>query len=119
MRRALVGLNGLALLMLAGMSDLEIPTRIAFAAAVALNLACLVGPRALSSRAARAGAVAALAGDAAAVGLWLVLALGCGIEYFNPRCDALVTPLIEGAVGVALASLPIGRVAGLLVERSH
>jgi len=43
---------------------------------------------------------------------WLVLAVGCGIEYYNARCDAVVAPLITTFVVVSLTALPAGRLYG-------
>ena len=117
MKRALVILNGVAMLMLTGMSDLELRTRVLVAVAMAINVLLLIGKDALATRPARWGAVASMAGYAGAVGFWFVLALGCGIEYFNPRCDAVVTPLIMIAVVMSLGALPAGRLGGLLVKR--
>jgi len=68
------------------------------------------------SRPARWGAAASVSGYLSAVALWLVLVMACGIEYFNPRCDAVVTPAITVAVVLGLASLPIGRVIGLVAR---
>lgn len=101
--------NALTLVLLAGMSDLELALRLKAAALVALNLFALASRSALTARAARVGAIAALTGNVAAITLWFVLAIGCGIEYFNPRCDAVVVPLLTIAVGVGLSSLLVGR----------
>lgn len=117
MKRALATLNGLAMLMLSGMSDLAGSTRVLVAMILAVNLLLLVGRNALATRPARWGAIASLAGYAGTVGFWLVMALGCGIEYFNARCDAVVTPLIATAVIVSLAGLPAGRFGDLFVRR--
>jgi hypothetical protein len=48
--------------------------------------------------------------------LWLVLAVGCGIEYCNARCDAVVAPCITISVIVSLVGLPVGRACGALVK---
>jgi len=95
--------------MLGGMSDLEVATRAELGVVVGLNLACLAGRTALRTGIARVGATASLTGYLAAASLWLVLAIGCGIEYFNPRCDAVVTPMITIAIVLGLASFPVGR----------
>ena len=117
MKRALAILNGVAMLMLTGMADLELPTRVLVAAAMAINLLLLIGKDALATWPARWGAVASLASYAGTVGFWLVLALGCGIEYFNRRCDAVITPLIVIAVVISLSALPAGKLGGLLVRK--
>jgi hypothetical protein len=100
------------------MTDFDASTRIFAAAVIALNVLLLVGERALLTRPARLGARASFAGYACTVISWLVLAIGCGIEYYNARCDAVVTPLVTAGVIVSLVSLPIGRICGLFV-RSH
>jgi hypothetical protein len=117
MKGVLATADVVAMLMLSAMSDLEGSTRLLVAAALALNLLLLVGGNALATRSARWGAVASLAGYAGTVGFWLVMALACGIEYFNARCDAVVTPLIAFAVVVSLGGLPAGRLGGLFVKR--
>ena len=117
MQGALTTLNGLAMLMLAGMSDLAGSTRLSVAAVVGVNLLLLVDRQALATRPARWGAGASLVGYTGTVVFWLVMALGCGIEYVNPRCDAVVTPLIAAAVVVSLAGVPVGRVGGFFVRR--
>jgi hypothetical protein len=114
MRLALLTVDALALLMLGGMVDLAAAARIELAAVIALNLLLLLRPESLVSRAAQVGATAALTGSVAAVALWCVLALGCGIEYFNPRCDAIVLTLIKMAVILALASLPCGQLVAVV-----
>lgn len=117
MKGALATINGAGMLLLAGMSDLEGSTRLLVAVALAFNLLLLIGTHALLTRAARWGGWASLAGYAGTVGFWLVMALGCGIEYFNPRCDAVVTPLITIALAVGLGALPVGRLGELFVKR--
>ena len=116
MKSLLVAANGAAGLLLLGMTDFDASTRILVAAVIALNLLLLIGERALLKRPARFGARASLAGYAGTVVSWLVLAIGCGIEYYNARCDAVVTPLVTAAVIVSLVSLPIGRIFGLFVK---
>jgi hypothetical protein len=113
----LIGLNVFAMLLLSGMSDVAPATRVEVAAVVAANLVCLAGTAALASRPARWGAAASVIGYLSAVALWLVLVMACGIEYFNARCDAIVDPAIAVALVFGLASLPIGRVIGLMARR--
>ena len=117
MKSILAAVNGAALLMVSGMSDLAVSTRLAIAAVVALNVALLIGRRALSTRPARWGARASLGGYAGAVVFWVITALGCGIEYVNTRCDAVVTPVLAAAVALSLAGLPLGRLGALFVRR--
>ena len=62
------------------------------------------------------GACASLAGYVGAVVSWLVMAVGCGIEYYNARCDAVATPLITIFVIVSLNGLPLGRICGVFVK---
>ena len=109
----LVVANGFALLLLAGMSDLEPSMRLGVAGVVVFNLALLIGKDGLVPLCARVGARLSLVGFAGTVGSWLLLALGCGIEYYNARCDAIVTPLIVAFVILTLVSLPIGRAISL------
>ena len=116
MKSLLIAVNSAAGLLLLGMTDFDSSTRIIAAAVIALNVLLIVGKRALLTRPARFGARASLAGYAGTVVSWLVLAIGCGIEYYNARCDAVVTPLIMAAVIVSLVSLPIGRIFGLFVK---
>jgi hypothetical protein len=117
MKSALALVDALALLMLAAMSDLEPSTRLLVAGIILANLLLLVGARALATRPARWGAAGSLAGYAGAVSFWLILALGCGIEYYKAGCDAVVTPLITASVVLGLASLPAGRLFGLFRTR--
>jgi hypothetical protein len=112
----LIAVNGAALTLLWAMTDLESSTRAGVAAAIVVNILLLIGKRALGKRPAQLGAWASLAGYAGTVGSWLVLALGCGIEYFNARCDQVVTPLITASVIVSLVGLPVGRICALLVK---
>ena len=84
---------------------------------LAANLAALVGREALGAAPARWGARLSLVGYGSTVGFWLVSAVGCGIEYVNTTCDAIVTPLMYASPIVGLASLPIGRVASVAVRR--
>lgn len=107
-------LNVVALAMLGGMSDLGVATRLELVVVMCLNLACLASRASLAGGAARVGAAASLTGYLAAVALWIVLAIGCGIEYFNPRCDAVVMPLIWLAVALGLGSLPVGRLIDVI-----
>ena len=116
MKSVLVSVNGAAMPLVAAMSDLTVSTRLTIVAVAALNVALLIGQRALLTRPARWGAMASLAGYAGTVVFWLVLALGCGIEYFNQQCDAVVTPLIAAAVIVSLIALPIGRLGAALLR---
>jgi hypothetical protein len=109
--------DGAALLMLAAMSDLEPSTRLLVAAMIVANLLLLFGARALATRPAQWGAAGSLAGYAGAVGFWLILALGCGIEYYKAGCDRVVTPLISASVVLGLASLPAGKLCGLFGAR--
>ncbi|HEV2986503.1 MAG TPA: hypothetical protein VGX46_19035 [Vicinamibacterales bacterium] len=113
---ALFALNVFALFMLSGMSDLAGATRVEIAVVVVINLGCLLGRTALMNRPARWGATVSLVGYLSAVAAWLVLALGCGIEYFNARCDAIVDPLIMISLGLGFAALSIGRTIGLVVR---
>jgi hypothetical protein len=113
----LVAVNGAALLMVSGMSDLAVSTRLATAGVVVLNVTLLIGRRALSTRPARWGVMASLGGYVGAVVFWLVTALGCGIEYVNTRCDAVVMPVLAAAVALSLAGLPLGRLGALFVRR--
>src|SRR5262249_43104979 len=85
-RQVLLTLNAVALLLLSGMSDLHVTTRLELAGVVVVNLLFVAGPSALTGRAARLGAAASLTGYVTAIVSWIVLALGCGIEYFNARC---------------------------------
>src|SRR5262249_37690532 len=117
MKSILVAVNGVAILMLSGMSDLAVSTRLLIGAVVALNLTLLIGRRALSTGPARWGAMASLGGYVGAVMFWLIMALGCGIEYVNTRCDAAVTPVLAAAVVLSLAGLPLGRLGALFVRR--
>ena len=117
MQSILLGLNVFALLMLSGMSDLAVATRVEVAAVVAANLVCLGGTAPLESRPAWWGAAASVIGYLGAAAMWLVLVMACGIEYFNARCDAFVDPAIAVALVFGLASLPIGRVIGLVARR--
>ena len=109
-------INGVALLLLAGMSDLETTTRLAVAAVIALNLLLLFGTSALATGAARVGAKVSFAGYILTVATWLVLALGCGIEYYNARCDAVVQPLIFVCAVIAVVSFPLGRAIGVVYK---
>jgi hypothetical protein len=68
------------------------------------------------TRPARWGATVSLVGYLSAVAAWLLLALSCGIQYFNPRCDAIVDPIIMIALGLGFASLPVGRTIGLVLR---
>jgi hypothetical protein len=67
-------------------------------------------------RPAQLGGWSSLAGYAGTVVSWLVMALGCGIEYYNARCDAVVTPLIAACVIVSVMGLPVGRLCGFFVK---
>jgi hypothetical protein len=113
---ALFALNVFALFMLSGMSDLAGAIRVEIAVVVVINLGCLLGRTALMNRPARWGATVSLVGYLSAVAAWLVLALGCGIEYFNARCDAIVDPLIMLSLGLGFAAPAIGRTIGLVVR---
>jgi hypothetical protein len=112
----LLTLNALALLMLSGMSDLLVTTRLELAGVVIVNLLFAAGPSALTGRAARLGAAASLTGYLIAIVSWIVLAFGCGIEYFNPRCDAVVLPVIRISIILGLASLLVGRTIDWIVR---
>jgi hypothetical protein len=111
-----MAVSGAALALLALMRDLDSSMRLLAAAAVVVNLILLVGRRALLQRPARLGAWASLAGYAGTVVSWLVLAVGCGIEYYNARCDAVVTPLITTFVIVSVTGLPAGRIYGAFMK---
>ena len=117
MKSILIVFNGVAILMLSGMSDLAVSTRLVIAAVVAVNLMLLIGQRALTTRPAAWAAIASLGGYVGVVVFWLIMALGCGIEYFNSKCDAVVTPFIAASVVVSLGALPIGRFGSLFVRR--
>ncbi len=112
----LVAVNSAAGLLLLGMTDLESSMRLLAAAALVVNVLLLIGKGALLKRPAWLGARASLAGYAGTVVSWLVMAVGCGIEYYNARCDAVVTPLITTCVIVSLISLPVGRICGVFVR---
>jgi hypothetical protein len=112
----LFAVNGAAGLLLLGMTDLDVSMRMLVAAALVVNVLLLIGRRALLKRPAWLGACAYLAGYAGTVVSWLVLALGCGIEYYNARCDAVVAPLITICVIVSLTGLPVGRICGVFVK---
>ena len=111
-----VAVNGAAGLLLLAMTDLDSSVRLLVSAALTVNVLLLIGKRALLTRPARLGARVSLAGYAGTVVSWLVLALGCGIEYYNARCDAVVTPLIATSVIVGLLSLPVGRICGVFAK---
>ena len=115
-RSLLVAVNGAAGLLLLAMTDLDSSVRLLVAAGLGVNVLLLVGERALLKRPAKLGAWASLVGYAATVVSWLVLAVGCGIEYYNARCDAMVTPLIGACVIVSVSGLPVGRICGLFVK---
>jgi len=112
----LIAVSGAALALLVAMRDLDSSMRLFAAGAVVVNLILLVGRRALLKRPARLGAPASLAGYAGTVVSWLVLAVGCGIEYYNARCDAVVAPLITTFVIVSLTALPAGRLYGAFMK---
>jgi hypothetical protein len=112
----LVAVNGAAALLLLAMRDLDSTTRLLVGAALAVNLVLLIGRSALLTRPARLGAGASLVGYAGTVVSWLVLAFGCGIEYYNARCDAVVTPLIVVFMILSLAGLPTGRLCGAFAK---
>ena len=90
----LVGVNGAAGLLLLAMTDRDSSMRLLVVTVLAVNVLLLIGKRALLRRPARLGACLSVAGYAGTVVSWLVMAIGCGIEYSNARCDAVVTPLI-------------------------
>ena len=98
MKSILVAVNGVAILMVLGMSDLAVATRLVIGAIVAVNITLFIGRRALSARPALWGATASLGGYIGAAVFWLITALGCGIEYVNTRCDAVVTPVLAAAL---------------------
>jgi hypothetical protein len=83
----LVAVNGVAGLLLLGMTDLDSSMRLLVAAALVVNVLLLIGKRATLKRPAWLGACASLAGYAGTVVLWLVMAVGCGIEYIDLRID--------------------------------
>src|SRR5229473_2812107 len=112
----LVAVDGAAGLLLLAMTDLDWSMRLLVAAALVVNVLLLIGKRALQKRPALLGACASWAGYAGAVVSWLVMAVGCGIEYYNARCDAVVTPLIATFVIVSLIGLPVGRIFGVFVK---
>lgn len=115
-RRRLLAINGAAGLLLLMMSDLDASTRLPVAGALAVNVVLLIGRGAQWKGPARAGAYFSLAGYVGVVMLWLVLAIGCGIEYYSPRCDAVVTPLLEACVAVSLVALPAGRACDVFAK---
>lgn len=119
MRSALAALNAVALLLLAAMTDLELSNRLVVAAILIVNLVLLFGRRALATKTARRGVLAALLGYATAVGSWLTMGIGCGIEYISPRCDAIVTPLIWTGLGVALFAVPASRLVSIATDRGR
>jgi hypothetical protein len=112
----LVAVNGAAGLLLLVMTDLDSSMRLLVAAALVVNVLLLIGKRALLTRSAWLGACASLAGYAGTVVSWLVMAVGCAIEYYNARCDAVVTPLITTCVIVSVIGLPVGRICGVFVK---
>jgi hypothetical protein len=112
----LLAVNGAAALLLLGMTDLDSSIRLLVAAVLAINVLLLIGKTALLKRSAQLGASASLVGYVGTVGSWLVMAIGCGIEYYNARCDAVVTPLLTTFVIVSLAGLPVGRICGAFLN---
>ena len=116
MQVRLVIVNIVGGLLLAGMTDVVSSWRLLIGAALVGNVLLLLGKRALVKTPARLGASASLIGYAGAVISWLVLAFGCGIEYYNATCDAFVTPLITTCVILGLVGLPVGRICGAFVK---
>lgn len=112
----LVLVNALALLLLAGMSDLDVTVRIAAALAIIVNLILASLKSGMAKRAVRMGARYSLLGYAATVVAWFVLAFGCGIEYSNATCDAVVEPAIYAFLIVGVAALPGGYLASLFFK---
>ena len=112
----LVAVNAVAGMMLLAMTDLDSSTRLLVAAALVVNVLLLIGRGALLKRPAWLGACASLAGYAGTVVSWLVMATGCGIEYYNAGCDAVVTPFLWTCVIVSLIGLPVGRICSVFVR---
>jgi hypothetical protein len=108
MRLILLFLNACAAGLVLAMSDLGMVTKELVLAAIVLNVLFLFWKSPATSRARQAGGVLSLIGYVGAVATWLILAFGCGIEYSNATCSALVSPLVTVAAVIGLASFPVG-----------
>jgi hypothetical protein len=108
MRLILLFLNACAAGLVLAMSDLGLVTKELVLAAIFLNVLLLFWKSPATSRARSAGGVVSLIGYVGAVAAWLVLAFGCGIEYTNATCSAVVSPIVTAAAVMGLASLPVG-----------